>query len=354
MNLSNKIKQLRYKASLTQEELADKLGLSPQAVSKWENAAAMPDNTLLPFLAEIFGVSIDELFDLTAEQKLRRIENRMELEEELPPDVFREYEDILTEQLNSSPNKLKATSLLAQLYHHRMESDAKKAGAYAREAIQTAPEKKDCQWILQKAEGGTSWDWNIANHSRTIDFYKNVIACDPIEPKTPLPYYYLLDNLIADHRVAEAKAYLKQCAQLPAHRPFLIPVYEAAIALAEFNEGKADALIEKALADFPEETGVLFEAAQYYARKCDYDKAIHYYELSYASEEGIKPRFTDALEGIAIIHEIREDYQQAADTHQRILDSLVGEWGLTEETVIRHEQQQINRLLQKAAAQITQ
>ena len=69
MDIGTKIKQLRYRASLTQEQLAGKLGLSAQAISKWENSVTMPDISLLPSLAETFGVSIDELFDLTTEQK---------------------------------------------------------------------------------------------------------------------------------------------------------------------------------------------------------------------------------------------------------------------------------------------
>ena len=42
----------------------------------------------LPLLAEIFGVTIDDLFDLTAEQRFNRIEHRMDIEDELPQDVF--------------------------------------------------------------------------------------------------------------------------------------------------------------------------------------------------------------------------------------------------------------------------
>ena len=84
MELGKKIRQLRFKAGLTQEQLAEKLNVTPQSVSKWENAAAMPDISALPLLAGIFGVTIDDLFDLTAEQRFSRIENRMDLEEDLP------------------------------------------------------------------------------------------------------------------------------------------------------------------------------------------------------------------------------------------------------------------------------
>ena len=95
MELGKKIKQYRFKTGLTQEQLAEKLGIGAQSVSKWENAVAMPDITTLPLLAEIFGVSIDDLFDLTTEQRLNRIENRMDAETELPQDVFWEYEEFL-------------------------------------------------------------------------------------------------------------------------------------------------------------------------------------------------------------------------------------------------------------------
>ena len=115
MDLGKKIKQLRFKAGLTQEQLAEQLGIGPQAVSKWENAVAMPDITTLPLLAEIFGVSIDDLFDLSTEQRLNRIENRMDREAELPPDVFRDYEDLLKSLLTDAQHQKRATDLLAYL-----------------------------------------------------------------------------------------------------------------------------------------------------------------------------------------------------------------------------------------------
>ncbi len=64
INLNKNISELRKAAGLTQEALASRLGLSSQAVSKWENGLSCPDVLLLPRLAEIFGVSIDALFSL--------------------------------------------------------------------------------------------------------------------------------------------------------------------------------------------------------------------------------------------------------------------------------------------------
>lgn len=73
MELGSKIKALRLRAGITQEMLAEELGVSFQTISKWENGICAPDIMMLPKLSVYFGVTIDELFDLTAEQKLRRI-----------------------------------------------------------------------------------------------------------------------------------------------------------------------------------------------------------------------------------------------------------------------------------------
>lgn len=343
-DIGNKIRNLRRKTSMTQEQLAERLGLSAQAVSKWENAAAMPDISLLPDLAEIFGVTIDELFDLTAAQKLRRIESRMDAEADLPQDVFREYEDFLQEQYRAGQDRQTVLRLLAHLYHHRLETYGRLAGKYAREAIQSYPNEKDCQWILQRAEGAAIWDWNIANHAKTISFYKQLTETNPDQI---MPYLDLLDNLIADHRVKEAEAYLARYALLPGAKPWLVQSYEAAIALAAFDEKKADAIIEKALEDYPGRAGMLFGAAQYYASKCDYDKAIKYYEASFAADDNRKPRYSDDLEAIAIIHEIRGDLRSALDARKRILTLLTDECGFRDEAVVDEARQDIRRLEEK-------
>ena len=287
----------------------------------------MPDITLLPILSSELGVTIDELFDLTVEQKLQRIEKRIDVEEEFSNDVFYEYENALKIQLDEFEDKRRVLSLLARLYHHRAESYLRKVSKYAREAIMRAPGIKDCQWLLQKSDGAVSWDWNCANRTDVIDFYKKVIESDIAISKTPLPYYELIDNLIADHRTKEAEDYLKQCESLPAHRPFLIPVYKAYIALSEYDAKKADGIMESALPEFSDHAGFLFEIAQYYARKCEYEKAIDFYERSWEAEDRKKPRFTDALQGIATIYVIRHDREKAIETYDRLITCLKSEWG---------------------------
>ena len=61
MTLGKRIAALRKEKELKQDTLAEVLGISPQAVSKWENDQTCPDISLLPKLAELLGVSVDEL-----------------------------------------------------------------------------------------------------------------------------------------------------------------------------------------------------------------------------------------------------------------------------------------------------
>ena len=66
MDLNQQIKSLRLARGLTQDAFAAALSVSAQAVSKWENEQACPDVSLLPVIADFFGVSIDALFSRSA------------------------------------------------------------------------------------------------------------------------------------------------------------------------------------------------------------------------------------------------------------------------------------------------
>ena len=58
MQLSEKIKYLRKSIDLTQEQMAEYLGISPQAVSRWECGVTCPDIFALPQIAQLFNISV--------------------------------------------------------------------------------------------------------------------------------------------------------------------------------------------------------------------------------------------------------------------------------------------------------
>ena len=69
LNLGNQIRLNRRRMNLTQEQLAEKFGTSPQAISRWEIGATYPDIEMLPMIASFFETSIDALLGVTEEEK---------------------------------------------------------------------------------------------------------------------------------------------------------------------------------------------------------------------------------------------------------------------------------------------
>ncbi|MFA5421864.1 MAG: helix-turn-helix transcriptional regulator [Bacilli bacterium] len=85
IEIAERLIKLRKEKGLSQEELAEKLGLSRQAVSKWERAEASPDTDNLICLARIYGVSLDELLN-TADTVEDILEEQVKVEEEAKKD----------------------------------------------------------------------------------------------------------------------------------------------------------------------------------------------------------------------------------------------------------------------------
>ena len=81
-SIGNRIAKFRKAKAMTQEDLANQLGVSSQAVSKWENDASCPDISLLPQLCKVLGVTTDELLTgKNDEVKLVPVEHRKPLEQ---------------------------------------------------------------------------------------------------------------------------------------------------------------------------------------------------------------------------------------------------------------------------------
>ena len=75
IKLGEKIRSLRKQKNISQEVFANYLGVSFQAVSKWENGYTLPDVTMIPAIASFFGVSTDELFDFNLYEIEKQVED---------------------------------------------------------------------------------------------------------------------------------------------------------------------------------------------------------------------------------------------------------------------------------------
>ena len=69
IKIGEKIKQLRQRDGRKQEDLANALGVSPQAISRWEANGGYPDMELIPAIANYFNISIDELFGYSKDRQ---------------------------------------------------------------------------------------------------------------------------------------------------------------------------------------------------------------------------------------------------------------------------------------------
>lgn len=116
MNLGNKIRELRKQKNLTQEQLAATLNISSQAVSKWEMGASYPDMTMIPVLAGLFNVSLDELFDFNVKEIDREIERIVANSNKYFWDNFEKAESLLLDGLQQYPAAVRLKTELLNLY----------------------------------------------------------------------------------------------------------------------------------------------------------------------------------------------------------------------------------------------
>lgn len=108
LEIASRLVKLRKASGLSQEELADKLGISRQAISKWERAEASPDTDNLILLARIYGISLDELLstDEKDEDIKAEVVDRIEKQEQV------ELENIETERHNLLINIVRSSYVL--------------------------------------------------------------------------------------------------------------------------------------------------------------------------------------------------------------------------------------------------
>ena len=79
LKLGMKIRELRHRDGRTQDVMADALGITPQAISRWESGLSYPDMELIPSIANYFNINIDELFGYSNDRdiKIEKIINKI-------------------------------------------------------------------------------------------------------------------------------------------------------------------------------------------------------------------------------------------------------------------------------------
>ncbi len=105
IKIGEKIRLLRKKNDVTQDKLADHLGVTPQAVSRWESGVCYPDMNALPAIADYFSVSMDELLCYTGVQKAAKVKDYLaEVEHLLDRDKVAEALELLRRAMAEIPS----------------------------------------------------------------------------------------------------------------------------------------------------------------------------------------------------------------------------------------------------------
>lgn len=118
VSLSERLKTLRKAKDMTQEQLAEYMGISPQAVSRWETGATSPDISALPQIADLFSISIDELLGYDEAERQKEISKVIaDAEEQINKNITEKPITELRKALNKYPNNDKLlTCLMYALY----------------------------------------------------------------------------------------------------------------------------------------------------------------------------------------------------------------------------------------------
>ena len=336
MEMGKEIRRLRTDRGLTQEALASALHVTAQTVSKWECGTSFPDVQMLPEIAVFFGVSIDRLFAMTPEQELERLENHIAGSGLLSERETRRIEQQLRAIAENPAHAGRALTILTGLFNHQAERYRECAVTVGREAVERSEGSGDAISELANAWNSYIPDWCCRNHHALIEWFSDYCRRNPNNRPALM---WLLDNLIDDRRLAEAREWLGKLEQIDS--TFRTPMYRCLIAQAAGDREEADRLLLELEAMEGQDWSWALTVGDLFTQRQEYDKAVSWYRR--AQEMQPAPKFVDSAESIAHICEIRGDRAGAADAYREQLRLLEEDWGI----VSGEEHAKIERAIQK-------
>lgn len=330
MEIGNQIRQLRLRRGITQEAMAQHLGITPQAVSKWERGAATPDIGMLPEISTYFGVTIDDLFALSDDTRMERIQNMLWDVRFLDPADVEASRQFLLEKAKREPANGKPHAMLAAMENHIAKCHSDLAAEYAKEALARDHTITSAHSELIEAMRGNCGDWCVRNHYALIEYYKDFVEN---HPKVLSGYLWLLDQLLDDDRLEEAEHYCTLAERLD--NSFRTPLYRGLIALKRGSTTEALSILEDMEQRYPEEWLMYLSLGDIMVKIGRYEDAKIYYHKYIQNQKA--PRYTDSLTSIAQLCEIQGDYEGAIAAIEEEISLLISDWNtISGETVDQH------------------
>ena len=324
MEIGNQIRQLRQRRGITQEAMAQELGVTAQAVSKWERGVATPDISLLPDISAFFGVTIDELFALSDDTRMERIQNMLWDVRYFDPTEVEDTRKFLLDKGRREPENGKVYEHLAELENHLAAEHHEKAAEYAKEALRRDWNLRGPHSELEIAMNGRIHDWNYNNHYMLINFYQDHILRNPQDWRA---YLTIMDQLIDDYRLEEAEEYCRRLAQI--NDTYRVLLYRGMIAWQRGDRAKAFDIWADMEQKHPDEWCVWHNIGDYLARSGCYDEAMDYYRNALDVQK--EPPMLDPLQAMAQLCEIRNDISGALSAKREEADRIENQWKITGE-----------------------
>ena len=324
MEIGNQIKALRLRRGTTQEALAQHLGVTAQAVSKWERGVATPDIGMLPDISAYFGVTIDELFAVSDDTRMERIQNMLWDDRYYDPAEVEATREFLLAKGKKEPENGKIYELLAEMENHLAQEHHEKAADYAKEALRRDWNLRCPHSELEIAMHGCIHDWNYNNHYLLINFYQDHIQQNPQDWRA---YMTIMDQLIDDYRLDEAEEYCRRFAQID--DTYRVSLYRGMIAWQRGERDKAFEVWTKMEAEYPEEWCVYHYIGDYMVRTGRYDEAMSYYRKALDVQK--EPPLVDPLQAMAQLCEIRGDIPGALAAKREEADRIENQWHISGE-----------------------
>jgi len=324
MEIGNQIKQLRLRRGITQEMMAQELGITAQAVSKWERGVATPDIGLLPDISAFFGVTIDELFALSDDTRMERIQNMLWDVRYFDPAEVDDTRKFLLDKGRREPENGKVYEHLAELENHLAEEHHEKAAEYAKEALRRNWDLRGPHSELEIAMNGRIHDWNYSNHYLLINFYQDHILRNPQDWRA---YLTIMDQLIDDYRLDEADEYCRRLAEI--NDTYRVLLYRGMIAWQRGQRAKAFDIWAEMEQKHPDEWCVWHNIGDYLARSGRYDEAMDYYRKALDVQK--EPPMLDPLQAMAQLCEICNDIPGALSARREEADRIENQWNISGE-----------------------
>ena len=324
MEIGKQIKQMRQKRGITQEEMSQQFGVTPQAISKWEREVATPDIALLPAISAYFGVTIDELFAITDDTRMERIQNMLWDDRYYDPKEVEDTRNFLINKGKREPENGDVYALLAEMENHLAREHREKAEEYAKEALLRQPGHRDAHSQLNEAMGGMCPDWNGCNHYLQIKYYQQYLQVNPNDWRA---YMWLMDQLIDDYRLEEAEKYCDQFAEI--NDTYRVALYRGHIAWQRGDREVAFRIWGQMESDYPNEWCVYHNIGDYLVRSGRYDEGMKYYRKALDVQK--KPPLVDPLQAMAQLCEIRGDIPGAIAARKEEADIVENQWKISGE-----------------------